>query len=119
MKNSAQLLEDSLLVIWNDRDPEERLKAMEKIYASDIHFYESNSGTAIIGFDDINNTISNLQSGWGPKVLFELSKPSQTNHNVQLASWILGAPGEKPVASGMDVAIVENEKIKALHLYLD
>ena len=119
MKNSAQLLEDSLLLIWSNYDAKERLKAMEKIYTPDIHFYESNSGAPIIGFDDINNTISNLQSGWGPMALFELSKPGQTNHNVQLASWTLGTPGKTPIASGMDVAIVENEKIKALYLYLD
>lgn len=42
MQNTVQLLEDSLLVIWNDRDAARRLAAMEKVYAADMTFYESN-----------------------------------------------------------------------------
>jgi len=119
MENSAQLLEDSLLIIWNNRNSVERLEAMHKIYHQEIHFFESDSGNAIVGYEAMNNLITGLQSEWAPEFSFQLSKPSQTNHNVQIASWTLGIPGDKPVASGMDVAIVENEKIKALHLYLD
>jgi hypothetical protein len=119
MKNPAQLLEDSLLIIWNNRNSVERLQAMQQIYNQDIHFFESDSGNAIIGYEAINNLITGLQSEWAPEFSFQLSKPSQTNHYIQIASWTLGLSGEKPVASGMDVAIVENEKIKALYLYLD
>lgn len=119
MKNPAQLLEDSLLIIWNNRNSVERLQAMEQIYHQDIQFFESDSGSAIIGYEAINNLITGLQSEWTPEFSFQLSKPGQINHNVQIASWTLGVLGEQPVASGMDVAIVENDKIKALHLYLD
>ena len=119
MKNPAQLLEDSLLIIWNNRNSVERLQAMEQIYDQDIQFFERDSGNAIIGYEAINNLITGLQSEWASEFSFQLIKPGQTNHQVQIASWTLGTPGEQPVASGMDVAIVENNKIKALHLYLD
>ena len=119
MATTARLLEDSLLVIWNDRDPGKRLEAMKQIYAPDIHFYENNDGNAIVGHQAINELISKLQSEWPVEFLFELTKPSQVNHTVQIVSWNLGPKGAAPVATGMDVAITENDLIKSLYLFLD
>ena len=119
MGKTAKLLEDSLLVIWNDRDSDKRLETMKKTYAPDIHFYESNEGNAIIGHQAINELISKLQSEWPIEFQFELNKPSQVNHTIQVISWNLGPKGATPVASGMDVAIIENDLIKSLYLFLD
>jgi hypothetical protein len=119
MENTAQLLEDSLLVIWNDRDAARRLVAMDRVYATDMAFYESNAGAAITGYQAINNLITALQAQWAPEFKFELSSPAQVNHQVQHISWTLGIPGQPPVATGMDVAIIEDSKIKSLHLFLD
>ncbi|MBO9566976.1 MAG: hypothetical protein J7621_29660 [Niastella sp.] len=119
MENSAKLLEDSLLVIWNDRNAEKRLEAMQTIYATDIAFYETNDGPAIKGYQAINELITALQSKWPLAFQFELNQPSKVNHQVQHISWNLGIPGQTPVASGMDIAIVEDNKIQSLHLFLD
>ncbi|MCB2410149.1 hypothetical protein [Hymenobacter lucidus] len=119
MAPTAQLLEDSLLVIWNDRNADRRLDAMQKIYASDIHFYESNTGEAIVGHQEINDLISKLQAAWPIEFQFQLSKPAQVNHTTQVAFWKLGPEGMQSVATGMDVAIIENEVIKSLYLFLD
>lgn len=119
MPNTAQLLEDSLLVIWNDRNADQRLEAMKRVYAPDIHFYESNSGKAIIGYQAINELISKLQAEWPIEFQFELNKPSQVNHSIQMISWNLGPQGVQPVATGMDVAVIENDQIKSLFLFLD
>ncbi|MVM33672.1 hypothetical protein GO755_26775 [Spirosoma sp. HMF4905] len=119
MEVSAKLLEDSLLVIWNDRNPESRLKAMNEIYAPDILFYESNEGQAITGYLAINELISGLQSQWPSEFKFELTGPAKVNHQIQHIAWRLGIPGQAQAASGMDVAIIDNHKIKSLHLFLD
>jgi len=119
MELTAKLLEDSLLVIWNDRNAQNRLEAMKKIYAPDIHFFESNSGNAIVGHDAINDMITKLQAAWPVEFKFELNKPSQVNHSTQLISWNLGPKGAAAVAAGMDVAIVENGLIKSLYLFLE
>ena len=119
MATTAQLLEDSLLVIWNDRNAERRLEAMKKTYAPDIHFYESNAGEPIIGHEAINELIARLQHEWAIEFKFELNKPSQVNHTTQIISWNLGPQGAQPVATGMDVAIIEDELIKSLYLFLD
>ena len=119
MATTAQLLEDSLLVIWNDRNSNNRLEFMKKTYATDIHFYESNDGNAIVGHQAINELISKLQAEWPIEFQFELNKPSQLNHQTQIISWNLGPKGASPVATGMDVAYTENDLIKSLYLFLD
>ena len=119
MATTAKLLEDSLLIIWNDRDADKRLEAMKAIYHPDIHFFESNEGEPIVGHQAINELISTLQAQWPLEFQFELNKPSQVNHTTQVASWNLGPKGAPPIASGMDVAITENDKIQSLYLFLD
>jgi hypothetical protein len=119
MENSAQLLEDSLLIIWNDRNAERRLQAMQHIYAADIHFYESDNGPAIVGYVRINEVIAGLQAQWPQEFEFEITQPATANHQVQHVGWNLGVPGQAPAATGMDVAIIENGKIKSLHLFLN
>lgn len=119
MENTAHLLQDSLLVIWNDRDAARRLAAMERVYATDMAFYESADSAGITGYQEINNLITTLQAQWPPEFKFELSRPAQVNHQVQHISWTLGIPGQAPVASGMDIALIEDNKIKSLHLFLD
>ena len=119
MATTAKLLEDSLLVIWNDRNADNRLEAMQRTYAPDIHFFESNTGEAIVGHKAINELISKLQAEWPIEFQFELNKPSQVNHTTQIISWNLGPKGAAPVATGMDVAITENNLIKSLYLFLD
>ncbi|WP_153797009.1 hypothetical protein [Foetidibacter luteolus] len=119
MATTAKLLEDSLLVIWNDRNADNRLEAMQRIYSPDIHFFEGNSTEAIVGYKAINELISKLQTEWPVEFEFELNKPSQVNHTTQIISWNLGPKGVEPVATGMDVAIIENDLIKSLYLFLD
>ena len=119
MTTTAELLEHSLLVIWNDRDAERRLEEMKKTYAPDVHFYEFNSKEAMVGFKAINDLISKLQKEWPPESRFELNKPSDVNHQIQIATWTLGPQGKPPVATGMDVAVVENDLIKSFYLFLD
>ena len=119
MTTTAKLLEDSLLVIWNDRNASNRLEAMKKIYAPDMQFFESNTGDAFVGHQAINELISKLQTEWPIEFQFELNKPSQVNHTTQIVSWNLGPKGAAPIATGMDVAITENNMIKSLYLFLE
>ena len=119
MTTPAQLLENSLLVIWSDPNADRRLEEMKKTYAPDVHFYEFNTEEAIIGYKAINELISKLQKEWPPESRFELNKPSQVNHSLQIASWNLGPEGKQPAITGVDVAVIENDLIKSFYLFLD
>ena len=49
MSTRAQLLETSLLVIWNSRDAQQRLDVMKKTYDPDVHFYEFDTSKPMVG----------------------------------------------------------------------
>ena len=119
MASPAHLLENSILVIWSEPNADRRLEEMEKTYAPDVHFYEFNTEEAIIGYKAINELISKLQKEWPPETKFELNKPSQVNHQVQIVSWNMGPHGMPPVATGVDVAVIENDLIKSFYLFFD
>ncbi|WP_375447142.1 nuclear transport factor 2 family protein [uncultured Fibrella sp.] len=114
-----QLLEDSLLNVWSERDDAHRLEVMAQIYAPDIVFYETDEGEAIRGHQGIDALIKTLQAQWPPEFVFTLKKPAVINHGVSHVAWTLGPADAIPVASGMDIAIIDNGLIKALYLYLD
>jgi ketosteroid isomerase-like protein len=119
MKNtSANLLERSLLELWNERDSVRRLELMQELYAPDIVFFESDT-TEIKGHEAINNTIAGLQANWAPDFAFRLVSPAANNHNFIHAAWTLGSVDAAPVASGRDIAVVENGMIQSLHLFLE
>ncbi|RYZ47272.1 MAG: nuclear transport factor 2 family protein [Sphingobacteriales bacterium] len=115
----ASLLNDSLLKVWSERDQKQRMEVMSRIYAADIVFYESDSGPAFRGHLAIDELIQKLQAQWAPEFAFTLTGPVVTNHGVSHVAWTLGAAPETPVASGMDIAIIEHGLIKELYLYLD
>lgn len=114
-----QLLEDSLLKVWSERNDAQRLDVMQRIYAADIVFYETDQGEAIKGHQAIDALIKTLQSQWAPEFVFSLTRPAVMNHGVSHVAWTLGAAGAPPVASGMDIAIIKNGLISELYLYLD
>lgn len=114
-----QLLEDSLLKVWSERNEAYRLDAMKQIYAADIIFYETDKGEAIRGHQAIDALIKTLQAQWPSEFVFTLTKPAVINHGVSHVAWTLGASAATPAASGMDIAIIENGLIKELYLYLD
>ncbi len=115
----VQLLEDSLLKVWSERNDAHRLEVMEQIYTADIIFYETDEGEPIKGHQAIDVLIKSLQAQWPAEFVFKLSKPVVINHGVSHVAWTLGAADATPAASGMDIAIIENGFIKELYLYLD
>lgn len=119
MNQDVTLLEESLLSIWNNRDAQERQKKMKEVYADDIVFYESNEGAPIVGPEAIDQLIVKLQLQWPATFQFELSSPVKVNNQVQLITWRLGPQGAPPAATGMDVAVIVNNKIHSLYLFID
>lgn len=116
---AAQLLEDSLLKVWSERDEEKRMAVMTRIYSADIVFYETDNTPVITGHQAINQLIKSLQAQWPPEFTFKLTKPAVANHGVSHVAWTLGVANATPAASGMDIAIVKDGLIKELYLYLD
>jgi hypothetical protein len=113
---NGRLLEQSLLEVWNERDASRREAAINRLYAPDVRFYEHNA--LIEGRAAIHAHIGAAQAQWPAEFIFHFDKGARVNHDLVQLSWTLG-PAGAPVVYGMDVAVVEQDYIKSLHVFLD
>jgi hypothetical protein len=113
----AQLMEDNLHHVWSERNADRRRVALESVYGNNSTLFEV--GEIITGFDAINEKISKTVNGMPAEFTFTRLKPIIINNNVGRLIWGLGPKGQPPVATGMDVAVFENDRIKSLYVFLD
>lgn len=114
---AAIMMEDNLNQVWNERDPNTRLKAIESIYSTTANLYHV--GDQVTGFEAINNSVSATQKILPSNFVFTKLKPVIINNNIGRLIWGAGPAGQLPVATGMDIAHFENGKIKSLYVFLD
>ncbi len=112
-----QLLVQHLNEIWNQRDETLRLTAIEKIYAKDFTLFEE--GENVTGYDAINHKVSTLLNSFPPIFSIAQLKPIGINNNIGKLDWGVGLEGTPPVATGTDIVIFENGKIKSLYVFLN
>jgi hypothetical protein len=118
MTNEAvQMMEDNLNKVWNERDPGNRSKAIEKIYTAEANLYHV--GDQVKGHDAINTSVTNTQKSLPPDFVFTKLKPVIINNSIGRLIWGAGPKGQPPAATGMDIAHFENGKIKSLYVFLD
>lgn len=113
----SQLMEKNLQQVWSERNPDLRRSAIEGIYAKDSTFFEE--GVKILGYDAINDKVSTTVNAMPPDFVFTRLKPVIINNNLGRLVWGVGPKGLPPVATGMDVAVFENGRIKSLYVFLD
>jgi hypothetical protein len=113
----AQLMEENLKKVWSERDTDRRIKAIDTIYAKDSGLYHVGHQTN--GHEAINDSISSILNSMPKEFVFTRLKPVIINNNVGRLIWGVGPKDQPPVATGMDVAVFENGKIKSLYVFLD
>ena len=113
----AQIIEDNLNQVWNERNPETRLKAIDRIYTSDAILYHV--GNQVSGHGAINNSVTATLKNVPDDFLFTLLRPIVINNSIGRLIWGAGPKGQPPVGTGMDIVHFENDKIKALYVFLD
>ncbi|MHA3789995.1 nuclear transport factor 2 family protein [Flavobacterium hauense] len=114
---AAQMMEDNLNQVWNERNSDTRLKAIERIYDTEANLYHV--GDQVTGLDAINNSITATLQHLPPDFVFTKLKPVIINNNIGRLIWGAGPKGEPPVATGMDIVHFENGRIKSLYVFLD
>ncbi len=118
MKNVlAEVMEESLQQVWSEHDANRRINAIESLYAKDFTVFEVDE--VITSYDALNRKVSNTLNGMPPDFIFTKLKPVIINNNVGRMVWGLGPKDKAVIATGMDVVIFENGKIKSLYVFLD
>lgn len=114
---AAGIMEDNLNEVWNERDPDKRLKAIERIYSSEANLFHV--GDKVTGFESINESVTATLNNLPPDFVFTKLKPVIINNSIGRLIWGAGPKGQSHVATGMDIAHFENGKIKSLYVFLD
>ncbi|MNE12456.1 hypothetical protein D3C80_1052550 [compost metagenome] len=110
-------MEENLKKVWSERDASRRLNAIENIYDKDVTLFHVNHKT--VGHQAVNNSVSTLLSNTPKDFIFFKMQPVIINNNIGRLIWGIGINEDTPIATGMDIAIFENGKIKSLYVFLD
>ena len=110
------LMEKNLIEVFGQRDFARREAAIAGIYTADCTFFEAEE--RIAGRDALNAKIERILQE-APGFVFRATGPAQLNHDLGRLQWHFGPAGAPPVVTGMDVAVFEHGRIRALYTFLD
>ena len=112
----GRLMERNLLEVFGQPDSARRAVAIAEIYTASCTFFEA--GERIVGHQALNARIERILLE-APGFVFRATGPAEVNHDLGRLQWHLGPAGAPPVVTGMDVAIFEHGRIRALYTFLD
>ena len=112
----AQLMERNVLEVFGERDSERRKSVINELYTGNCIFFEPDE--QINGRDALNAKVDQVLAG-APGFVFRLAGPAEVNHDHGRLRWHFGPEGAAPVVTGMDVAVFEQGRIRALYAFLD
>jgi SnoaL-like domain len=115
-KALADLMERNLLEVFGQVDSARRAAAIAQIYTADCTFFEAEEEVA--GREALNAKVSAILKD-APGFEFRAAGPAQVNHNLGRLHWHFGPAGAPPVVTGMDIAVFERGRIRALYTFLD
>ena len=107
-----ELMLDNLYAVFNQRDPERRLKAIAANYTEDV-IWTDPEGTAQ-GHQAMNELGQKLLDR-SPNFVFSAAGPVYISGDLGLLAFNLGIPEQPPALSGIDVALVRDGRIALLY----
>ena len=115
----ADLMLRNLQEVFNERDAVRRIGAVKSIYAREAEFFEGDEHIVYRGHDAISAKVGALQASFPPEFTFSPTSSPARNHDLGRLTWRVGPAAAPPVVTGMDVAIFEEGRIRALYTFLD
>ena len=112
----TELARRNLLDVFAQRDPATRGAAIEQIYAEQVTFTDPDE--VVVGRQALGEKAQRLLDQ-SPGLVFSEAGPARVAGNLVVLPWNLGPEGQPPVATGMDVSIVEDGRIAHLYTLLD
>jgi hypothetical protein len=112
----ATLLTRNLQEVFGEGDPARRRAAIEELYADDCVLYVPPG--IFVGHDALDKFAGDLRATH-PHFSYTPRGAPQALHNAGRLAWGSGPRGEKPDYTGVDVVIVQDDKIAALYVFLD
>jgi len=114
---AQSVLARNLLEVFNQRDEAKRLDLIQELYVTEATFFELDG--AFNGYEAINRRVTEVLQSLPPGAIFRTAGEMTANHNVARLSWTLELEDGAVIASGMDIGLLEGNRIAALYLFLD
>ena len=111
-----QLLVENLSAVFGERDDTQRQAAIARLFATDCSFPDPR-GTHV-GHQALNASVAELRAALPDHVFTQIGSVDVVGNCGKLA-WGLGSVREPLQITGIDVAIVRNDRIKALYTFLN
>src|SRR4051812_10279200 len=111
------LMRQNLDDVFNERDGTLRLQAIQSLYSEDAIFYEGED--KFEGWLAISKRFDAILAPTPPDFAFRVAGHAGRIHDLEQLSWELGPSVGPPVARGLDVALIEDGRIKVLYTFID
>jgi hypothetical protein len=112
----TELLYRNLQEVFGEGDPARRHAAIEDFYTDDCALYVPDG--ILVGHDALDKFAGELRATHLNFVYTPHGEP-QALHNAGILAWGSGPKGEPPEYTGLDVVVVRESKIAALHVFLN
>jgi len=113
----SSVLARNLLEVFNERDEAKRFQVIQELYTTHAIFFEADG--SFTGAEAINKRVTEVLKTIPIEAIFRPSSSMSKNHNVARLPWTLITKHGPVMASGMDVALLEGDRIAALYLFID
>jgi hypothetical protein len=110
------LLTRNLHEVFGQPDPAKRAAAIQTLYSPDVVFSDPHGRQ--VGHQALEQAVATLQGKLPGYIFTEISGPDVLQDSGRLA-WAFGPPEDPRRITGMDVIVVEAERIAALYTFLD
>ena len=116
MSTPSELMLANLLDVFGERDPERRSSVAGRIYAPDVVFLDPDE--VVTGRDALTAKAQAILDG-APGFVFVPSGDVHVNNDLAYLSWGFGPEGQDPVVRGMDICLIENDRIAKVYTFLE
>ena len=113
----GQLMERNVSEVFDERDPGRRGRAIAELYAEDCALYDADGQS--IGRAAVSDRVGRILDESPPGFAFRVVGPAEVIHDLGRLRWESGPAGAPPVLSGMDIAVLANEKIQTLYTFIE
>ena len=111
-----ELLLINLFVVFSERDPERRLKAIVANYTEDVVWSDSEATTH--GHEELNERAQIVLDST-PDFVFTAAGPVNVLRDLGVLAFTYALPEQPPAVTGSDVAVVRDGRIAVLYTLMD
>jgi SnoaL-like domain len=111
------LMQANVIRIFNERNSSLRLAALRELYTEDATLYDPE--TAATGQQAISEAVDSLHRMLPADFVFTATGHAVGHNGVGRLFWRAGPPNGPAAVTGIDVAHIENGRIKFLYVFVD